>query len=103
MVQAQATGTQTGRFGNASNTSDFPLWSGDWDWATDSFIESCMELFSWITGEYDDMNVATSRIQKIVENLKTKIPSRRRQQQTFLTFGTNFPRTWPPMGSRPWR
>ena len=103
MVQAAGTGTQTGRFITPGNTTDFPLWSGSWDWVTDSFIESTMELFSWITGEYDDMNVATSRIQKIVENLKTKIPSRRRQQQTFLNFGTNFPRAWPSMGARPYR
>ena len=101
MVQAASGATQSGRFTNAANTTDFPLWSGQWDWVTDSFIESSMELFFWITGEYDDMNVATSRIQKIVENLKTKIPSRRRQSQTFLNFGTNYPRSWPSMGSRP--
>lgn len=102
MVQASSTSTQTGRFTNAANTSDFPLWSGQWDWVTDSFIESAMELFAWITGEYDDMNVATSRIQKIVENLKQKIPSRRRQPQTFLNFGTNYPRSWPSYGGRGW-
>jgi hypothetical protein len=96
MVQAASTGTQTGRFQNASNTTDFPLWSGDWDWVTDSFVESVMELLNWITGEYDDMNVATARIEKIVEEkLKTRLPSRRRQQETFLNFGTNFPRQWP--------
>lgn len=102
MVQAASGATQSGRFTNANNTSDFPLWSGDWDWVTDSFIESCMELFNWITGEYDDMNIATSRIQTIVENLKTKIPSRRRQPQTFLSFGTNFPRSSSPYGNNPY-
>lgn len=104
MVQASGTGTQTGRFTNSGITTDFPLWSGQWDWVTDSFIESTMELLFWITGETEDMNIATSRIEKIVnEKLKTRLPSRRRQQQTFLSFGTNFPRAWPSMGARPYR
>lgn len=74
MVQTSA-GTKTQIFSNSANTTDVPLWSGEWDWVTEGFINSVLEMVFWMTGEYTDRQTAIDNIQKQVNLIKIKAPS----------------------------
>lgn len=89
MVQAASGGAKTQIFSNSSNTTDTPLWTGKWDFITESFINSVLETIFWMTGEYDDMALATKKIETIVNNLKQRIPSRRRYPEMAIKFDIN--------------
>lgn len=65
-------------FTNAANTTDSPLWSGRWDIASEPFIDSLMQILFWMTGEYQDFQIAMSKIQDIILPLKQRYPSQRR-------------------------
>jgi hypothetical protein len=86
MVQASSGGTKTQVFASAAATTDFPLWSGEWDYVNEAFTNSVLEFIFWMTGEYDDVSVATKNVQTIVENLKTKLPSKRRYPELSMTY-----------------
>lgn len=79
-------GTKTQIFTDAADTDDNPLWSGTWDWVTESFVNSALETIFWITGQYDDKKLAMDRITEIVNNLKVRMPSRRRYPEIKMTF-----------------
>lgn len=81
MVTDVSATTKIQRFNDSASTSDRPLWSGKWDWANEAFVNSVLEIIFFMTGEYNDMSIAVNNIQKIVENLKAKLPSRRRQSE----------------------
>lgn len=82
-------GTKSQVFTDSSDTGDNPLWSGKWDWVTEAFVNSVLEIIFWMTGEYDDMMKAETNILKIVENLKKKLPSRRKYPEMLMKFDIN--------------
>jgi len=83
--------TQSQVFSNSANTTDYPLWSGRWDMATEPFINSVLEILFWITGEITDLSIAKNRIQQLVEPLKTRYPSQRRYPTNQIVPDLNYP------------
>lgn len=58
--------------------NDYPLWSGEWDFVNEAFVNSVLEITTWMTGETSDRQVAIQRINAFVEPLKSRLPSSRR-------------------------
>jgi hypothetical protein len=98
MVTQASDSTQYQVFQNPANTSDFPLWSGRWDIAQEAFIDSLMQILFWMTGEFDDMQIAMSKIQDIIMPLKQRYPSQRRYPTMQIVPDINFqsggPSSW---------
>lgn len=89
-------------FSNSANTTDYPLWSGRWDTATEPFINSVLEIIFWMTGETTDMAIAKQRITEIVTPLKSRYPSQRRYPSVQMTTDTNYQSDssqWPGWGN----
>lgn len=78
-------------FNDATANGDQTMWSDTWDYVNEAFINSAMEIVSWMTGEYEDRDVAIQRIGAIVQPLKDRLPSRRRYPETMLMPDTNGP------------
>lgn len=78
MVKDASDGTKRQVFDDAASTTDLFLWSGKWDFVTEGFVDSVLEYIFWITGEQEDFNIARIKIQEIVNNLRVRLPSRRR-------------------------
>lgn len=74
-------GAKSGIFANAANTTDMPLWSGEWDWANETFVNGVMETISYLTGEKDDEANAQQRVIEQLQPLKARLPSKRRYPQ----------------------
>lgn len=89
MVYDVSAAAQTQVFTDVSATTDYPLWSGQWDAVTEQFVNSVMEIAFWMTGEYNDMTVAQNKIAEIVTPLKARYPTQKRQTSFFLTTDTN--------------
>lgn len=89
MVYDVSGSTQMQKFNDVTATTDYPLWSGQWDAVTEQFVNSVLEIVFWMTGEYSDMEVARTKIQQIVEPLKARYPTQRRQTTFFITTDTN--------------
>lgn len=85
-----AAGVQSQVFTNSANTTDLPMWSGRWDVATEAFLDSAMQIIFWMTGEYNDMGVAMSKIQDIIYPLKQRYPSQRRYPTMQIIPDVNF-------------
>ena len=85
MVYDDSAATWVQNFNDASATTDYPLWSGRWDFVTNSFVDACLEQIFWMTGEVDDYTIALSRQMKILEQVKRRIPSRRRYPELNFT------------------
>lgn len=81
--------TQVQRFNDATDTTDYPLWSGKWDAVTEAFVDSVLETIFFMTGEYADMNIARNKIQEIVDPVKKRYPSQKRYPAVFITTDTN--------------
>lgn len=77
-------------FNDAAATTDYPLWSGDWDLLNETFVNSVLEIIFWMTGENDDRAVAITRIQSFVAPLKAKYPSKRRYAKMQLSADINY-------------
>lgn len=77
MVQTTA-GVQAQVFASAAATTDLAMWSGRWDVASEAFTDSVLQILFWMTGEYNDWNIAMSKIQDIITPLKQRYPSQRR-------------------------
>jgi hypothetical protein len=90
MVYDVSGAVKTQHFNDATATTDYPLWSGQWDAVTEAFINSCLEIVFWITGEYNDISVARQKIADIVAPLKERYPSQRRKPALFVTTDTNY-------------
>lgn len=82
MVQDAGDSTKRDNFDNSASTTDTFLWSGEWDFVKEAFVDSALETIFWLTGEYEDRNVALQKITSIVEPLKRRFPSRRRFPET---------------------
>ena len=73
-------------FNDATATTDYPLWSGDqWDFVTESFVDATLEIIFWMTGETEDREAAEKRRAQILQDLKRRIPSKKRRQRTNIT------------------
>ena len=68
-----------------TDTSDYPLWSGRFDFVTPAFVNMVMEEIFWITGETDDREKARQRQIEILNDLKRRLPSRRRYPELQLS------------------
>lgn len=90
MVQDEADINQFQIFQNSANLTDYPLWSGRWDVATEAFINSVLEIIFWITGETSDMQIAMDKVNTIVEPLKRRFPTQRRYPTMQIVTDTNF-------------
>jgi len=71
-------------FNDSGETTDYPLWSGRWNFVTNSFIDACLEQIFWMTGETDDYTVALTRQVKIIDNLKRRLPARKRYPELMI-------------------
>ena len=83
-------GSQSQLFASSGATTDYPLWSGRWDAATEPFINSVLEIIFWMTGEYNDMGIARQKIVDIVTPLRTRYPSQRRYPTLQFVTDTNY-------------
>jgi len=90
MVEAADDGEQTQTFQDATDTDDFPLWSGRWDVASEAFTDSVLQILFWMTGEYTDFSIAMSKIQDIITPLKQRYPSQRRYPTMQIIADVNF-------------
>jgi hypothetical protein len=81
MAIAASGSTKTPIFANSANTTDTPLWSGEWDWANETFVNGVMETVSYLTGERDDEANAQQRVVEQLQPLKARLPSKRRYPQ----------------------
>jgi hypothetical protein len=77
------------KFNDVTATTDRPLWSGQWDAVTETFINCALETVFWMTGEYTDISVARQKIADLLEPLKARYPSQRRKVSLFVTTDTN--------------
>jgi hypothetical protein len=78
MVTDISSGTKEQTFTDSSATGDTTLWTEDWDYVNEAFVNSVLEIIFWMTGELDDRAVAIERIRGFIEPLKAKMPSRQR-------------------------
>lgn len=69
--------TKIAAFNDASATTDYPLWSGDWDYATEPFVNSVLEYIFFMTGEFNERSLVSENIMKWVEPLRDRLPSKR--------------------------
>lgn len=92
MVYDVSGAAQLQLFNDSAATTDYPLWSGRWDIATEPFVNSVLEIIFSITGEYTDMNVARQKIIEIATPLKQRYPSQRRYPTLQFSTDTNFGR-----------
>ena len=76
-------GTKEQVFDGASD-DDTALWTGQWDYVTETFIEAVMEIIGIETGELTDMSIAQARQRELAQSLTSRIPSRRRQPSLFM-------------------
>lgn len=87
----------------AGDTTDTALWSGRWDFVNEAYVNSVMEIITWMTGETDDRTVAIDRIAALVEPLKARLPGKRLYPQMSITADINNPNSGYPYGRRwPW-
>ena len=86
MVINAAGTTKSPIFQSSGATTDKPLWTGSWDYVSEAFAQSVMEIIFWITGEYTDEKLAIEKIAPIVDNLKRRLPTRKRNPEMSFTF-----------------
>jgi hypothetical protein len=78
-------------FNDASaGSTDYPLFSGEWDYAKEPFINSVLEIIFWLTGETSERDIAIQRIQSFVEPLKSEMPSRKRYPEMQIKPDLNY-------------
>ena len=86
MVYDVSATANVANFNDAAATTDYPLWSGDqWDFVTESFVDAVLETIFWMTGESEDREIAGQRRAQILQDLKRRIPSKKRRQRTNIT------------------
>lgn len=84
MIYDTSTSAWCQNFNDSAQTTDYPLWSGRWNFVTNSFVDACLEQIFWITGEIDDYSIVYARQIKILDNLKRRLPGRKRYSETML-------------------
>jgi len=77
------------RFQSMSQTTDYPLWTGKWNYVNESFIDGVLEQIFWITGETDDQSVARQKQVEIFNQLKGRIPSKTRKEEIRILTGSS--------------
>lgn len=80
---------RTSEFNDSSATTDYPLFSGDWDYALEPFIDSILEYIFFMTGETAEMETVQRNISSRISPLKARLPSRRRYPEMTITTDTN--------------
>lgn len=88
-LDVSASNAQGQIFNDSSATGDLAMWTGTWDYVNEAFINSVMEIISWITGETDDRAVAVERIAAFVKPLQARLPSRRRYPEMHMVAEVN--------------
>ena len=87
-------------FTDSAATGDPTLWTDRWDFVNEAFVNSVMEIITWMTGETDDRNIAIERIKGFVDPLKSKLPSKRLYPEMAIVADLNFPNSGYPWGRR---
>lgn len=82
--------TKLAAFNDATATTDYPLWSGDWDYATEPFINSVLEYIFFMTGEFTERSMVAENIMKWVEPLRDRLPSKRLKIEFQIVPDINF-------------
>lgn len=90
--------TQT--FNDAAATGDQTLWTDRWDFVNEAFVNSAMEIITWMTGEIEDRAVSIERISAFVEPLKSRLPSKRLYPEMSITADINNAYSGYPYGRR---
>lgn len=89
MAYDVSTSSAVQSFVAAADTSDRALWSGNWDFVNEAFLNSVMEIVNWILSDPLSREVAIQRITAFVEPLKARLPSRRRYPEMTMTVDLN--------------
>lgn len=90
MVYDTSGSTKLSAFNDAADTTDYPLWSGDWDYATEPFTNSVLEYIFFMTGEFTERMLVTENILKYVEPLRDRLPSKRRKVEFMMVPDINY-------------
>lgn len=90
MISNAADSNQYQVFQNPANTTDFPLWSGPWDAMTEPFINSCLEIIFFITGEISDYSIIQRKVAELIDPVKKHFPSERRMPTFQIVTDTNY-------------
>lgn len=77
--------TKVSIFNDSAATTDYPLFSGKWDYISEPFINSVLEIIFWMTGEYNDFTIARTKVLEIVTDLKKQLPSKKRYPEMQFT------------------
>jgi len=88
-IDVSASNAKEQIFNTAASTTDQTMWTGNWDYVNEAFVNSVMEMISWMTGEYQDRAIAIERIQAFVEPLKSRLPSKRRYPRITMSASVN--------------
>jgi len=99
-VDVSASNAKGQIFNDSAATSDTTTWTGTWDYVNEAFVNSVMEIVSWMTGEMNDRNVAIQRIQGYVEPIKSRLPSKRRYAEMAMSPDLNGPGPGPAVTGR---
>lgn len=89
-MAVDASEKKTAVFANPAEDDDLALWSGEWDFVNEAFVNSVLEIIFWMTGETQDRDIAIERIRSFVIPLRDKLPSRKRFRQVSLISEVNF-------------
>lgn len=77
-------------FNDATATTDYPLLSGDWDYAREQLVTSVLQYIFFMTGEFTEYQVVVNNIEELVKPLRDKLPSKRRKPEFALVPDVNF-------------
>lgn len=103
-IDVSASNAPTQVFTDAAATGDPALWTNRWDFVNEAFVNSVMEIITWMTGEIEDRAVSVERIAAFVEPLKSRLPSKRLYPEMSIVADLNMPNSGYPYGRRyPWR
>ena len=78
-------------FQNSATVTDKTLWSGQWDFVTEPFINAALETIMYLTGQEGDEADAMKKAQSYIGPLKEILPSKRRYPQVTLQPDLNGP------------
>lgn len=81
MVKDAGDDTKRAIFDDSAATTDTFLWSSSWDYVKEPFLNSVLEIALYLTGEYGDRSLMEENVNKYLQPLRQRLPSRRRQTE----------------------
>jgi len=85
MVTDISAGAKLQSFNDSGATGDTTLWTEEWDFVNEAFINSVLEMVFFMTGEVGDQQIVMSKVRDLIAPLKAKLPSRQRYPKMQIT------------------